>query len=151
MRPFILIFLVPVFLLICSPIFSLMPSADSNCTIVLGTDPEPPDCVENPGGVVSIFWSVEYSTTADYVYYCLRDPDQLIVEEETYPGISGSDITREWTVPTDAMNGAYWVRVEYWSVEVGLEGVAEVVFLVCEETTLSSNDTWGRIKQLLQP
>lgn len=43
-----------------------------DATITLGTDPEPPVQIPNPGGVVTIFWDIQYSTTADSVYYRLQ-------------------------------------------------------------------------------
>jgi len=142
--------LLPLVLLAGTPALLPTPGADPECTIWLGTDPEPPECVENPGGVTTIFWSVTYSTTPDYVYYRLTDPNADIVEEQYYSGDSGVDIVREWVVPEDSMDGAYWVGIEYWSEEVGLEGVAEVVFLVCSGTTPSDHGTWGNIKGLFR-
>lgn len=142
--------LLPFLLLVSSPALLPTPGADPECTIWLGTDPEPPECVDNPGGTETIFWSVTYSTTPDFVYYRLTDPSAAIVEEEYYPGDSGVDIVREWVVPEGCEPGAYWVRIEYWSEQVGLEGAAEVVFSVCPGTTPSDHDTWGNIKGRFQ-
>lgn len=125
-----------------------VPAAE-DCTITLGTDPEPPECVANPGGIVEMFWAVEHSTTPDFVYYQLRDPEGATVEDEFYPGDTGLTMTREWTVPEGSDDGGYWVLVEYWSEEVGIEGVAEVLFLVCSGTP-TDESTWGSIKGLFR-
>jgi hypothetical protein len=120
-----------------------------NAVITLGTDPEPPACVSNPGGTVTIFWDIQHMTTPDYVVYRLKDPTQLIVlEEQVYPGDTGLTMTRQWTVPTGLEDGAYWVRVEYYSVEVGNEANAEVCFLVCTEVTPPRIYSWSSLKTL---
>ncbi len=138
-----------ILVLLCISAFLSMPSADTDCTITLGTIPEPPECVENPGGVTTINWEIEYSTSADYVHYYMTDPGDNIVEEETYPGETGISIERNWTVPEGAAEGAYWVHVDFYSEEVGLEGAAEVVFLVCVGVppTATESVTWGQIKE----
>ncbi|MBM3318412.1 MAG: hypothetical protein FJY75_11230 [Candidatus Eisenbacteria bacterium] len=123
--------------------------ADPNAVITLGTDPEPPDCVANPGGTVTVFWSIQHATTPDHVYYRMVDAVGDIVDEETYPGASGVAITRAWIVPSGAPDGVYWVRLEYWSVQVGLEAVAEVAFLVCSPTH-SDSPTWGEVKAIFR-
>jgi hypothetical protein len=108
------------------------PGDPMEATISLGRDPEPPFCVANPGGSVEITWSIEHSTTPNYVYYKLEDPSRtIILEDETYPGSTGIAITRNWTVPNGMVDGKYWVRVEYWSFEAGNEANAEVTFYVC--------------------
>ncbi len=124
--------------------------ADGDAIISLGVDPEPPGYIENPGGTVDIFWTVTASTTPDYVYYKLEDPTQtVILEEETYPGDTGMDIDRSWTVPDIGLDdGLYWVTVEYYCVELGLEAQAEVSFLVDTTPTPADQGTWGQIKQL---
>lgn len=121
--------------------------ADPNAVITLGTIPEPPDCVCNPGGMVTIFWEVQHATTPNYVYYRLDDPIGDMVEEQTYPGDTGIAITRTWTVPNGAQDGVYWAHVEYWSVEIGLEAEADVAFVVCSGTP-TDGTTWGEIKAL---
>ncbi len=104
-------------------------------TISLGRDPEPPLCVLNPGGVIDITWDIEHTTTPNYVYYKLEDPTRtIILEDSTYAGSSGVTINRQWTVPPGAVDGKYWVRVEYWSFEAGNEANAEVTFYVCTDT-----------------
>jgi len=104
-------------------------------TISLGRDPEPPFCVDNPGGTLDIDWNIEHETTPNYVLYQLWDPTQTVVlEEETYPGNTGITVSRQWTVPAGAVDGKYWVRVEYWSFEAGNEANAEVTFYVCNGT-----------------
>ena len=104
-------------------------------TISLGRDPEPPFCVLNPGGTVDITWSIEHTTTPNYVYYKLEDPTRTIIyEDTTYAGSSGITQTRQWTVPVGAPDGKYWIRLEYWSFEAGNEASAEVTFFVCSET-----------------
>lgn len=127
-------------------LFLVLPGrAEDDATITLGTSPEPPEC-SVPETDVTIFWSVTYGTTPDFVYYSLTGPDHEVIEEQTYPGTSGVDVTRTWTVPEDATVGAYWVHVEFWSREVGHEADANVVFLVCEGTPAEPG-TWGRVKQ----
>jgi len=110
-------------------------SADPvEATISLGRDPEPPFCVMNPGGTVEITWSIEYSTTPLRVYFRLTDPTEtIILDEETYPGSTGINVTRYWTVPAGLVDGKYWIRVEYWSLQAGNEANAEVTFYVCSE------------------
>jgi hypothetical protein len=120
-----------------------------NAVITLGTDPEPPVCVDNPGGTVTIFWDIQHLTTPDYVVYRLLDPTHSItLEEQIYPGDTGIAVTRQWTVPTGLDDGTYWVRIEYYSVEVGNEANAEVCFLVCCEATPSHDDSWSYLKTL---
>ncbi|MBD3236359.1 MAG: hypothetical protein GF330_06635 [Candidatus Eisenbacteria bacterium] len=136
----------PAMLMLFAPMPLSAPRAEGDCTITLGTDPEPPECVANPDGIVSIFWDIEHSTTPDFVYYRMTNPEDETVEDELYPGEDGITVTREWTVPEGALEGSYWVHVEYWSEEVGLEGVAEVVFLVCGPTPVDP-DSWGSVKK----
>jgi hypothetical protein len=102
-------------------------------TITLGTDPQPPNCVINPAGDTTIFWSVQHQTIPDYVVYKLYFPGHVnLVETQTYPGTTGISVTRHWIVPNGSPSGAYWVRIEYYAIGIGLEAVAEVVFLVCQ-------------------
>ena len=102
---------------------------DREATISLGRDPEPPYCAENPGGTVDISWNIEHTSTPNYVYYKLEDPTRtIILEDETYPGSTGLTVNRTFTIPPGSMNGKYWIRVEYWSFEVGNEANAEVTF-----------------------
>jgi hypothetical protein len=116
------------FLVLVSPVLAQPRTA----TITLGRDPEPPYCALNPGGTVDIFWNIQHSTTPRYVYYKLEDPTRtLILQQQTYPGATGLNISRSWTVPTGLGNGKYWVRVEYWSFEAGNEADAEVTFYIC--------------------
>ncbi|MBU1699335.1 MAG: hypothetical protein KJ970_05720 [Candidatus Eisenbacteria bacterium] len=107
----------------------------SEATINLGREPEPPFCVENPGGQVEISWEITYSTTPNYVLFELWDPTQtILLDTETYPGATGMSITRYWTVPNSLLDGKYWIRLEYWSFEAGDEAIAEVTFYVCNGT-----------------
>lgn len=124
---------------------------DPRAIITLGTDPEPPICVGNPGGTVEIFWDIQYQTTPDSVTYELCDPTQAVVEREVYPGDSGIQISRDWTVPAGADPGGYWVYVNYYSAEVGNEANADVLFLVCEPIVPLRETDWGQIKRLFQP
>ncbi len=110
-------------------------AAPLEATISLGRDPEPPMCIQNPGGIIDITWNIEHTTTPNYVYYKLEDPTRTIIyEDQTYPGSTGITVNRQWTVPAGAPDGKYWVRVEYWSFEAGNEANAEVTFYVCSET-----------------
>jgi len=112
-------------------------------TISLGRDPEPPFCVMNPGGELTITWSIEYSTTPLRVIYTLMDPTQTItLDSETYPGATGVNITRYWTAPMGLVDGKYWVRVEYWSFESGNEANAEVTFYLCSELGTICAEKW---------
>lgn len=107
-------------------------AAPLEATISLGRDPEPPMCVQNPGGIIDISWDIEHTTTPNYVYYKLEDPTRTIIyEDQTYPGSTGITINRQWTVPAGAPDGKYWIRIEYWSFEAGNEANAEVTFYVC--------------------
>jgi hypothetical protein len=104
-------------------------------TITLGRDPEPPMCVDNPGGTVTINWDIEHITTPNYVYFKIEDPTRTtILDSLTYSGSTGINIVRDWTVPSGSVDGKYWVRVEYWSFEAGNEANAEVTFYVCTGT-----------------
>ncbi len=110
-------------------------AAPMEATISLGRDPEPPICVQNPGGIIDITWNIAHTTTPNYVYYKLEDPTRTVVlEEETYPGGTGVSVSRQWTVPAGSFDGKYWIRVEYWSYEAGNEANAEVTFYVCTDT-----------------
>jgi hypothetical protein len=103
-------------------------------TITLGRDPEPPFCIQNPGGTVQIFWDIQHTTTPRKVEYFLQDPTRTInLEQQTYPGGTGLNIARSWNVPNGLVDGKYWVRVEYWSFESGNEANAEVTFYICAE------------------
>lgn len=109
--------------------------AQRNATIALGRNPEPPYCIRNPGGTEQLFWSIEHQTTPNRVVYMLQDPSRTInVEYQVYPGDTGLNIARDWTVPSGLTDGKYWVRVEYWSYESGNEANAEVTFLLCRDT-----------------
>jgi hypothetical protein len=121
---------------------------DGDAEITLGIQPEPPSCVENPGGTLYIEWEINYSTTPLEVIYELWDETQtILMETETYPGSSGVSIQREWVVPDGTAPGTYWVRVEFYSVEAGNEANAEVAFLVCEGTSTLTT-SWGEIKSI---
>jgi len=101
-------------------------------TITLGRNPEPPYCTRNPGGNVQIFWTIQHSTTPNYVKYQLFAPDHVtVIQTQTYPGSTGLIVNRSWTVPVGAVDGKYWVRIEYYSFEAGDEADAEVTFYVC--------------------
>jgi hypothetical protein len=118
-------------------------AAPMEATISLGRDPEPPMCTQNSGGVVTIDWNIEHSTTPNYVYYKLEDPTRTtILEQQTYSGGTGITVNRQWTVPAGAVDGKYWVRVEYWSLEAGNEANAEVTFYVCSETSSICAEKW---------
>jgi hypothetical protein len=118
------------FLILVSPVLAQARTA----TITLGRDPEPPYCVQNPGGTVQIFWDIQHQTTPLRVYYKLEDPTRtIILEDQTYPGSTGITISRNWTVPNGVVDGKYWVRVEYWSLTSGNEANAEVTFYVCTD------------------
>jgi hypothetical protein len=119
-------------------VFLAMPAlADSmEATISLSRDPEPPLCVTNPGGTLTIEWHISHLTTPRYVYFKLEDPTRtIILDQQTYPGSTGLDIVRTWTVPPGLSDGKYWVRVEYWSYQAGNEANAEVTFYVCNFTS----------------
>jgi hypothetical protein len=121
---------------------------DGDAEITLGILPEPPNCVENPGGTLYIEWEITFSTTPLEVIYELWDETQTtLIETETYPGDTGVAIQREWVVPDGTSPGTYWVRVEYYSVEAGNEANAEVAFLVCEATSTQTT-SWGEIKSI---
>jgi hypothetical protein len=127
--------------LLAVPVFAqpLLPEA----TISLGRDPEPPMCVNNPGGQLTVTWGIEHLTTPNYVIYELWDPSQtILIETQTYPGVTGLNITRYWTCPAGAVDGKYWVRVEYWSYEAGNEANAEVTFYVCSGTGSICAQKW---------
>jgi hypothetical protein len=116
-------------------------------TISLGALPEPPDMIDNPGGVETIFWSIEYATTPEQVIFRLIDPDQTVIEETVYPGDTGMKMADyQWTVPNGSLPGAYHACVEYYSEQVGLEALAEVVFLVSEPQSAVAQPTWGKLK-----
>jgi len=110
-------------------------TGEGDAIITLGVLPLPPDCVQNPGGTATIEWSIQYQTVPDYVTFTLYDPTHSIVyDSATYPGSTGIAVTRTWTVPSPLPQGFYWVRVEYYSVGIGLEAWAETGFLICEPT-----------------
>jgi len=118
----------------------------TEATISLGRDPEPPMCVQNPGGVIDITWNIEHTTTPNYVYYKLEDPTRTIIyEDHTYPGNTGITINHQWTVPAGAPDGKYWVRVEYWSFEAGNEANAEVTFYVCTNSGDICAEKWNDV------
>jgi len=126
-------------------------AGDGDASITLGTVPEPPVYVTNPGGAVTIAWEVEgyQSTTPLRVHYILKDPLHAIVEEQDYAGSTGLIVSRDWTVPAGAAAGTYQVRIEYYTQQWGLEATAEVLFWVGEPTTPVEKSTWGRIKAWL--
>ncbi len=125
------------FLVLVTPLLA----QERTATITLGRDPEPPYCVQNPGGTVDIFWNIQHSTTPLRVYYKLEDPTRtVILEQQTYPGSTGLNINRRWTVPAGLSDGKYWVRVEYWSLQSSNEANAEVTFYVC--TTMGNLCVW---------
>jgi hypothetical protein len=121
-------------------------AAPMEARISLGRDPEPPMCVQNPGGIINITWDIQHSTTPNYVYYKLEDPTRTVIMEEiTYPGSMGITVNHNWPVPVGAVDGKYWVRVEYWSFEAGNEANAEVTFYVCSNTGTICAEKWEDI------
>jgi len=134
---------VPLAIVVLSlPVFA----APMEATISLGRDPEPPICAQNPGGIIDITWNIEHTSTPNYVYYKLEDPTRTtILEEQTYPGSTGITVNRQWTVPAGAVDGKYWIRVEYWSFEAGNEANAEVTFYVCTDTGTICVEKWEDI------
>ncbi|GAG45446.1 unnamed protein product, partial [marine sediment metagenome] len=81
-------------------VLAMVAAAEQDATITLGTDPQPPESVENSGGTVTIFWEIAHATTPDSVCFAIEDPTRTItVEQETYPGDTGLVVTRDWTVP----------------------------------------------------
>lgn len=142
---------VAVFVLITGFVLIQSRADDVRAVITLGTDPEPPTCVGNPGGTVQVFWEIQHQTTPDSVTYELRSPSLDLLEQEVYLGSTGLTVAREWIVPSGSVQGAYWVRVSYYSVEVGNEANAEVVFLVCEPTVPIRDTSWGRIRSFFLP
>jgi len=114
-------------------LFSAAADNGGDAVISLGVSPLPPDCVENPGGTATITWLIQHQTVPDYVTYTLYDPTHTIVyDQETYPGVTGISVTREWMVPSILPDGVYWAKVEYYAQGIGLEAWAETGFLVCE-------------------
>lgn len=108
-------------------------AADEQAVITLGVTPMPPDCVQNPGGTATITWSIQHQTVPDHVVFTLYDPTHTIIyDQENYPGGTGLDIERTWTVPTPLAAGMYWVRIEYYAQGIGLEAWAETGFMVCQ-------------------
>lgn len=125
--------------------------AEINATISLGRDPEPPSLVDNPGGVVTINWSIACSTSPELVNMYIRDPnDQTLIHEE-YFGTDGIEVVDyTWTVPEYSEGGIYRIRVEFYSVEFGNEANGEVTFWVDDEYADTVNPTWGKIKRLFE-
>ncbi len=107
-----------------------LPTGEREAIISMGRNPEPPECA-GWQDVVDIWWNITYSTTPNYVYYKLTDPNGVTVEDSTYADSSGVSVTRSWTVPNFPVDGKYWIRVEYWSKQAGHEATAEVSFYVC--------------------
>ena len=128
-----------------------MAHAGERASISLGTDPEPPAYVENPGGQLDVHWSVEYSTTPEKVIFFILGPDRDVeLHREEFPGLEGIEQERDWTVVEQLNNGDYWTRVEYWSEEIGLEAYAEVAFLLDQTPAALDDGTWGKIKSLFE-
>lgn len=124
------ILLVPVLIGLGALLFTA--TADEQALITLGVTPMPPDCVQNPGGTATITWLIEHQTVPDHVVFTLYDPTHTIVyDSETYPGDTGLDVERTWTVPSPLPDGMYWVRIEYFAQGIGLEAWAETGFMVC--------------------
>lgn len=139
-RPGVLLFAVAVLVMAAWASVSAEPM---EATISLGRDPEPPLCIQNPGGTLDITWDIEHTTTPNYVYYKLEDPTRTIIyEDSTYAGSSGITQSRQWTVPVGAPNGKWWIRIEYWSFEAGNEANAEVTFYVCESSGDVCAEKW---------
>jgi hypothetical protein len=123
--------ILPTFIALLGPPILASPMA----AITLGREPEPPQWVPNPGGIIQIWWLIEHETTPDYVNYRLEDPTRtIILDEETYPDESGLQITRFWAVTPGLPDGKYWIRVEYWSDEATNEANVEVSFYVSSGT-----------------
>ena len=113
-------------------------------SVILMVDPQPPFCVENPGGTLEINWEILHETTPNYVIYELWEPDFAgLVETETYPGDTGIMVTRFWTAPAALADGKYWVRVEYYSFEAGNEANSEVAFYLCNATGSICAEKWS--------
>jgi len=107
-----------------------LPTGEREAIITMGRNPEPPECAL-PQDLVTMWWNITYSTTPQYVYYKLTDPNGITVEDSTYAGASGVSINRQWLVPNFPVEGKYWIRVEFWSMQAGHESTAEVSFYVC--------------------
>jgi hypothetical protein len=122
-------------LLLCLVIVApAVAGSDKEATISLSRTPEPPYCAVPGQSSVHISWNITYATTPLRVKYFLQDPTRLInLEQQIYPGATGVNIARDWAVPAGSVDGKYWVRVEFWSLEAGNEANAEVTFYVCTE------------------
>ena len=122
-------------LLLCLVIAAPALAGSKEATISLSRTPEPPFCAIPGQTSVQISWNITYATTPLRVKYFLQDPTRLInLESQIYPNATGVSITRNWAVPLGSVDGKYWVRVEFWSLESGNEANAEVTFYVCSET-----------------
>ena len=122
-------------LMLCLVIAAPALAGSKEATISLSRSPEPPFCAIPGQTSVQTSWSITYSTTPLSVKYFLQDPTRLInLEYQEYPFATGVNITRNWAVPTGSVDGKYWIRVEFRSLESGNEANAEVAFYVCSET-----------------
>jgi hypothetical protein len=125
--------------------------AEINATISLGRVPEPPTFIDNPGGDITINWSIVCSTSPLLVNMFIRDANGQTVIHEEYFGTDGIEVSNYiWTVPPNTSGGIFRIRVEFYSVEFGNEANAEVTFWVDDEFAETELPTWGKIKSLFE-
>ena len=105
-------------------------------TITMGRSPSPPQSVSR-GMSEIITWTVTTGDNhPDKIVFKLFDPNDVLIDTQEYPGATGLSVTRLFIVPTSPVEGPYWARVYYHSLEGGLEAEAAVKFLVAERGNL---------------
>lgn len=88
------------------------------------------------------------------------DPTRTIcLDQAVFPGSSGIEGSRDWTVPPDMSGGHLWVRLQYWMEGVGPVALSEMAFRAAEPASTpdgadrvrddptSVRTSWGRIKE----
>jgi YVTN family beta-propeller protein len=119
-------------------------------TITMGRSPSPPQSVSR-GMTEVITWTVTTGDNhPDKIVFKLFDPKDVLIDTQEYPGATGLSVTRLFIVPTSPVEGPYWARVYYYSLESGFEAEAAVKFLVAERGNLhvyKFNDVNGDGKQ----
>ena len=84
-----------------------------------------------------ITWTVTTDINhPDKVIYTLSDPNGVELVTQEYPGATGLNMVQYFTVPNMPLEGPYWARVYYYSLESGFEAEAAVKFLVAERGNL---------------
>ena len=111
------------------------PESPAAGIISLERNPSPPYSIPR-GGQEFFTWTVTFESHPVSVTFQINDPNGAQVDWATFPGTTGLVGTRTYTAPLNPVEGIYWARLRYYSVEAGFEAEAAVTFFVADRGNL---------------